>query len=141
MKDMAGTRTSVHVGCFGLDYQSILSRDQQNIAKYSATGGSGSILSNRISWFFDLLGPSMTIDTACSSSMVAFDLACKGLWNGSVDTVSSLSTFKESHLKLSQRNNAYTIEGTRRGSKSYPVARPEYHVVKYVVPFARWTML
>ena len=89
MKDMAGSRTSVHVGCFGTDYQSTQCRDQQNIAKYSATGSSGCILSNRISWFFDLIGPSMTIDTACSSSMVAFDLACKGLWDGSVDSVST----------------------------------------------------
>jgi acyl transferase domain-containing protein len=88
MADVAGSRTSVHVGCFGTDYHSIQCRDQQNIAKYSATGGAGSILSNRISWFFDLHGPSMTIDTACSSSMVAFDLACSGLWKGSVDAVS-----------------------------------------------------
>jgi len=88
MKDIAGSKTSVHVGCFASDYSSIQCYDKQRISKYSATGSSGCILSNRVSWFFDLNGPSMTIDTACSSSMVAFDLACKGIWNGSVDAVS-----------------------------------------------------
>ncbi|KAK7186534.1 polyketide synthase [Paraphaeosphaeria sporulosa] len=86
LKDIAGSRTSVHVGCFSSDFHAVQCRDPLNIPKYSATGGSSCILSNRISWFFDLHGPSMTIDTACSSSMVAFDLACQGIWNGSVDS-------------------------------------------------------
>jgi acyl transferase domain-containing protein len=89
MENMAGSRTSVHVGCFASDHTTIQYGDKQRIAKYSATGSSGGILANRISWFFDLHGPSMTVDTACSSSMVAFDLACKGMWNGNVDVVSS----------------------------------------------------
>jgi acyl transferase domain-containing protein len=46
---------------------------------YHATGNSGAILANRISWFFDLKGPSVMIDTACSSSLVALDQACQAL--------------------------------------------------------------
>ena len=99
LKDVAGSRTSVHVGCFSSDYQGIQSRDPLNVPKYGATGASSCILSNRISWFFDLHGPSMTIDTACSSSMVAFDLGCQGIWNGSVDAVS------DSHLLLKSSGN------------------------------------
>ena len=39
------------------------------------------MLANRVSWFFDLKGPSLNLDSACSSSMMALDLACQGLWN------------------------------------------------------------
>jgi acyl transferase domain-containing protein len=37
------------------------------------------MLANRISWFFDLTGPSITLDSACSSSLMALDFACQGL--------------------------------------------------------------
>jgi acyl transferase domain-containing protein/NADPH:quinone reductase-like Zn-dependent oxidoreductase len=86
LQDIAGSNTSVHVGCFSSDFATFNLRDIQKIPKYSATGSSQSILSNRISWNFDLKGPSMTIDTACSSSLVALDLACQGLWTGTTDT-------------------------------------------------------
>lgn len=62
-------------------------KDPQQIPKYSAIGTAGSILSNRISWFFGLKGTSMSIDTACSSSTVALDAACNGLWAGQSEMV------------------------------------------------------
>ena len=55
-------------------------RDIQQIPKYAGTAAAQSMLANRISWFFDLRGPSITIDTACSSGLTALDLACQGLW-------------------------------------------------------------
>ncbi|KAL9581646.1 MAG: hypothetical protein Q9212_003778, partial [Teloschistes hypoglaucus] len=73
---------SVHVGCFTSDFMSMDWKDSQQIPKYSATGSTTSILANRISWFFDLRGPSMLVDTACSSAMIALDLACQGLKSG-----------------------------------------------------------
>lgn len=48
-------------------------------AKYQATGTAASMAANRISYFFDLHGPSLTLDTACSSTMVALDLAVRRL--------------------------------------------------------------
>lgn len=47
-----------------------------------ATGTSRASFANRISWYFDLQGPSLNIDTACSSSVVALDLACQSLRSG-----------------------------------------------------------
>ncbi|KAH7558493.1 hypothetical protein BM1_04630 [Bipolaris maydis] len=44
-----------------------------------------SMLANRISYFFDLRGPSMTIDTACSSTLVAIHEACSALRMGEID--------------------------------------------------------
>jgi thioester reductase-like protein len=48
---------------------------------YSATGSALSVMANRISHFFNLTGPSMTVDTACSASLHAIHLACHAIWN------------------------------------------------------------
>jgi len=49
---------------------------------YSATGSTFSIAANRISYCFDLRGPSMAMDTACSSALTACHVACQSLWRG-----------------------------------------------------------
>lgn len=54
-----------------------------------ATGLSSSLASNRLSWFYNLRGPSMTIDTACSSSLTAFHLACQSIRTGEAEMVST----------------------------------------------------
>ena len=77
-----GSLTSVHVGVMSLDFNDIQMRDPETLPTYTATGVARSILSNRISYFFNLKGPSMTIDTACSSSLVALHQAVQGLRNG-----------------------------------------------------------
>ncbi len=78
---LAGTRTGVFVGsCFN-DYYKLL-------ATPPGRGGSGtlnSIIANRVSYTFDLRGPSMVVDMACSSSLVAVDLACRSLRSGTSD--------------------------------------------------------
>src|SRR4051812_18040510 len=87
MEKARNSNTSVHVGSFTTDFQSMMWKDIQNIPKYIATGSAASMLSNRLSWFFNLHGPSITVDTACSSSMVALDLSCNALRSGSADMV------------------------------------------------------
>jgi acyl transferase domain-containing protein len=87
IEEAQGSLTSVHVGCFTDDYSHVAFKDVDQISKYSATGTSATMLSNRISWFFDLKGMAVTVDSACSSSMVALDLACQGLWSHAASMV------------------------------------------------------
>jgi acyl transferase domain-containing protein len=72
------------VGCFNADYTDLLLRDPERIPIYQCTnaGQSRAMTANRISYFFDMKGPSVTIDTACSGSLVALHLACSSLQNG-----------------------------------------------------------
>lgn len=46
-------------------------------------------MSNRISYFLDIHGPSMTIDTGCSASLVCLHNACQALRSGEIDMVST----------------------------------------------------
>lgn len=64
-------------------------KDPEVVPKYAATGLAMSLLANRLSWFFNLSGPSVNLDSACSSSMMALDLACQGLRNRDSTMVSS----------------------------------------------------
>ncbi|KAL8860211.1 MAG: hypothetical protein Q9178_003475 [Gyalolechia marmorata] len=80
-----GSNTSVHTGSFGDDYKLNLIKDPMTLPMYTATGVAPSMLAARLSWFFNFTGPCVNLDSACSSSMMAFDLACQGLRNGETD--------------------------------------------------------
>jgi acyl transferase domain-containing protein len=82
IETLAGSNTSCYVGCFTRDYHEMLMRDAETAPMYAGTGTGFSLLSNRVSWFYDLRGPSMTLDTACSSSLVGLHVACQGLRSG-----------------------------------------------------------
>ena len=86
--ELAGTDVGVFIGGFTLDYQ--LLQNQGRTSRYrfkshSATGMMMTMLANRISHAFDFRGPSMTVDTACSGSLVAVHLAAQSIWNGECD--------------------------------------------------------
>ncbi|KAL8672824.1 MAG: hypothetical protein Q9168_002735 [Polycauliona sp. 1 TL-2023] len=83
---VSGTRTGVFVGNFCLDHWMIQSRDWDNPRPYAFTGAGTSILANRISYIFNLQGPSLTVDTACSSSMYALHLAVNAIRAGDCDS-------------------------------------------------------
>ncbi len=82
---LAGTATGVFMGVSSFDYYELLTKDPAAFDAYTGTGNLSAVKANRLSYFFDLKGPSMAIDTACSSSLVAVHLACQSLWSGESD--------------------------------------------------------
>jgi acyl transferase domain-containing protein/D-arabinose 1-dehydrogenase-like Zn-dependent alcohol dehydrogenase/acyl carrier protein len=81
--DLAGTDTGVYMGVSTFDYYDLIKNHQLDIEAHTATGVVHSILANRISWFYDLRGPSFPIDTACSSSLLAIHQALEAIAAGS----------------------------------------------------------
>ncbi|KAK4663656.1 Type I Iterative PKS [Podospora pseudopauciseta] len=86
LESISGKRTGVFVGNFCLDHWTLQSRDWDNPRPYAFVGAGTSILANRISYIFNLQGPSLTIDTACSSSMYAVHCAVNAIRAGDCDS-------------------------------------------------------
>jgi acyl transferase domain-containing protein len=81
-EQLAGSQTGVFIGLSTNDYCRLgLAGPEQNDA-YASTGNAFSIAANRLSYTLDLHGPSLTIDTACSSALVALHYACQSLRSG-----------------------------------------------------------
>lgn len=81
---LAGSATGVYVGASSTDYRDQRLGDPASADSYFMTGSTLSILANRISHVFDLRGPSLAIDTACSSSMVALHHASEAIRDGRI---------------------------------------------------------
>ena len=82
---VSGSRTGVFVGISANDYMRLQKGGPETINPYSGTGNAFSIAANRLSYFYNLHGPSLSLDTACSSSLVAVHEACQSLRNGDCD--------------------------------------------------------
>jgi acyl transferase domain-containing protein len=85
VEKLAGTNTSVFSGTFGRDYTDRLVKDPESLPASYFTGNGAAMYSNRISYFFDLKGPSVTTDTGCSGSMAALHMAAQTIRNGESD--------------------------------------------------------
>jgi 3-oxoacyl-(acyl-carrier-protein) synthase len=83
---LCGGSVGVYVGASTRDYTDLRLGDPAGGDAYFMIGNTLSILANRISYTFDLRGPSLTIDTACSSSLVAFHQACEALRNQRIES-------------------------------------------------------
>ncbi|MFI6174130.1 beta-ketoacyl synthase N-terminal-like domain-containing protein [Nonomuraea sp. NPDC051191] len=79
---LAGTDTGVFVGISSNDYGQRRFDAVDTVDAYAGTGNALSISANRLSYQFDLRGPSLAVDTACSSSLVAVHLAVQSLRDG-----------------------------------------------------------
>jgi acyl transferase domain-containing protein len=77
-----GKDIAVYAASFGADWAQMQGKDLQDRSVYAFTGHDDFVLANRVSYEFDLRGPSMTIRVACSSSLVAMHLACEALQRG-----------------------------------------------------------
>ncbi len=84
-RKLRGSQTGVFVGIASNDYASIQMRNFAEVDVHTNSGSTLSIASNRISYLLDLKGPSMSVDTACSSALVAINLACQAIWTGECD--------------------------------------------------------
>ncbi|WP_108819657.1 type I polyketide synthase [Pseudovibrio sp. Alg231-02] len=82
---IAGDHVGVYVGASALDYANESLFDPNVATGHFMTGNTLSIISNRLSYIFDLKGPSFTVDTACSSSLVALHEAYRALNSGRID--------------------------------------------------------
>ncbi len=84
-KKIMGTDTGVYLGFSNdgqIDYKFIVQTIAPELAALSTSGNIKSIIASRISYLLDLKGPSMVVDTACSSALTAVHLACTDLQKG-----------------------------------------------------------
>ncbi|QLE74806.1 SDR family NAD(P)-dependent oxidoreductase [Streptomyces rectiverticillatus] len=79
---LAGSDTAVFVGISDMSYGAMQMARAEEISAYSMSGSALSIAANRLSYVFDLRGPSIAVDTACSSSLTAVHQACETLRSG-----------------------------------------------------------
>ncbi|KAG4264811.1 hypothetical protein FPRO03_00095 [Fusarium proliferatum] len=83
LDSLKGSRTAVFSASMLQDFSRMTAVDPDNLERTAVTGSTVScIIPNRVSWYFDLRGPSIHVNTACSSSLSAVDMACKALKSG-----------------------------------------------------------
>ncbi|KAL8714476.1 MAG: hypothetical protein Q9225_006581, partial [Loekoesia sp. 1 TL-2023] len=98
LERLAGSNTSVFSGCFAKDYHNMHVRDPELLPPSFLTSSFATMFANRISHFYDLQGASMTIDTGCSSGLVALHQGCQTIRLGESD----MSIVGASSIMLSQ---------------------------------------
>ncbi|HEY8815507.1 MAG TPA: beta-ketoacyl synthase N-terminal-like domain-containing protein, partial [Candidatus Dormibacteraeota bacterium] len=83
---ISGQQAGVFLGAIASDYSHLSDRLGAGlIGRHTVTGLNRSIIANRVSYALGLTGPSMTVDAAQSSSLVAVHLACESLHRGEAD--------------------------------------------------------
>ncbi|KAI1113668.1 hypothetical protein F5Y14DRAFT_441759 [Nemania sp. NC0429] len=82
VESLKGSRTAVFAASSSDDYYTMSVRDIESLAHPTISGWAKTMLANRVSWYFDLRGPSVHVDTACSGSMSALHMACETLRTG-----------------------------------------------------------
>lgn len=85
LSQVVGSDTACFVGGFTRDYDDVTTSELAKTQLYTTTGNGLTMMSNRLSWFYDLHGPSVSLDTACSSSLVALALACQTIKSSDSD--------------------------------------------------------
>ncbi|MFJ9031677.1 SDR family NAD(P)-dependent oxidoreductase [Streptomyces sp. NPDC102274] len=80
--DLDGSDTGVYIGLYSIGYGILQMHGSETIDVHNQTGTTGTAVANRLSYYFNLHGPSMAVDTACSSSLIALHQACETLRSG-----------------------------------------------------------
>jgi amino acid adenylation domain-containing protein/non-ribosomal peptide synthase protein (TIGR01720 family) len=82
LEEISGSRTSVSIGIAWNDYLRLQTRNWSKINGYTIVGNPSSFAANRLSYTFNLKGPSVSHDAGCSSSQASVYFACQSLWAG-----------------------------------------------------------
>ena len=80
-RSLQGSDTGVYCGAMATGYRELLT-EEQKLSALSMMGNHNAVLPARVSYWLDLKGPSITVDTACSASLQAIHLACQALKTG-----------------------------------------------------------
>jgi acyl transferase domain-containing protein len=108
IEELKGSKTGVFVGIDAIDYvnKEMMSGDVVDIEPYSLIGVSSHSAAGRLSYFYDFKGPAAILSTACSSSLMAMNMAIDSLRNGQCDMAVvggvNLMLSPEAYIGLSQ---------------------------------------
>ena len=116
-RKLLGSRTGVYVG-YGseTDYKRMIAAIDPNLLSVAVPGNSRPIIASRLSYLLDLHGPSMIVDTTCSSSLLAVHLACRGIRSGECEQ--AIAGGVQIHL-LPFRESDIGIEASDGRAKSF----------------------
>ncbi|KAK7222876.1 hypothetical protein V2G26_010879 [Clonostachys chloroleuca] len=115
---VAGSNTAVYAATFTADFDRNLYKDTLDLPVHYLAGSEESIMANRISHVFDLCGPSVALDTACSGGLIALHQACQSLTLNEIDAAvvvaGNLTLSPDHHLGM---GHLHMLSDTGR---SYP---------------------
>ncbi len=80
--DLSGKKVGVYIAGCNTDFKDLLERNHEISVPHHLTGSSGFVMANRISYYYNLTGPSVQIDTACSGSLAAIHYGIEAILNG-----------------------------------------------------------
>ncbi len=84
-EEIKGKKVGVYTGNIWSDFEHYRKHRNAVVTSHSAVGQSANIIANRVSYNFGFRGPSLVVDTGCSSALVALHLGIQSLRDGSVD--------------------------------------------------------
>ncbi|TGO34215.1 hypothetical protein BHYA_0207g00130 [Botrytis hyacinthi] len=115
LESLDGSHVGCFVGSYASDYGDMQNRDPEDRPASITVGVGRAIMANRLSHFLNIKGPSMTINTACSGSLVGLDVACPYLQsreiNAAIITTSNLYLNPEHVMDLGAVGNAHSPTG------------------------------
>lgn len=79
LQNLAGSNTGVFSAIGSPEHGHMLGEDTPSSSTWTCAGGAPCMFANRLSYFFDLSGPSIALDAACASSTYAVHMACQSL--------------------------------------------------------------
>ncbi|KAL1508225.1 hypothetical protein AB1Y20_004342 [Prymnesium parvum] len=79
MDELAGSGTGVSLGASAADFAQLVARSEHRRCVHASTGSSLAVASGRLSYALGLHGPCVTVETACSASLVAAHLAARAV--------------------------------------------------------------